>query len=107
MVDENTLKAAHEASRYNRKALGNDKKCGCYYCLKEFDPSKIKEWIPELDPEIEETALCPYCDMDSVLPEKSGFPLTEDFLMTMMVRWFGKPDFKENMQIRGYKSEEQ
>lgn len=30
------LNVAHEASRYNRKALENSAKCGCYHCLKIF-----------------------------------------------------------------------
>ncbi len=37
----------------------------CFYCEKRYDVSEIKEWI--LD-EKDDTAICPYCDIDSVIP---------------------------------------
>lgn len=37
----------------------------CFYCEKRYDVSEIKEWI--LD-EKDDTATCPYCDIDSVIP---------------------------------------
>ena len=37
----------------------------------------------------EVTAICPYCDVDSILAESSGFPLKEEFLKEMQIRYFG------------------
>ena len=38
---------------------------------------------------VEETALCPYCGVDSVKCESSGYPITKEFLAEMRARWFG------------------
>ena len=40
----------------------------------------------------EVTAICPHCGVDSVIGEKSGFPITQEFLKAMHKRWFGKED---------------
>ena len=34
------------------------------------------------------TALCPRCEIDSVLPESGEYPLTKDFLRRMYDYWF-------------------
>ncbi len=87
------LRTAHEAARFNREILARDSKCGCFYCLRVFSPSEIEEWCPELDDGEEVTAICPYCGIDSVIGESSGFPITQDFMQSMNRRWFGKEDF--------------
>ena len=38
---------AHKFSSNNKEALQNDKKCGCFYCLKIFDPKEINFWIKD------------------------------------------------------------
>ena len=62
---------AHKFSSNNKEALQNDKKCGCFYCLKIFDPKEINFWIKDNT----ETAVCPYCCIDSVIGESSGLQL--------------------------------
>ena len=76
--------AAHKYSSNNKPALLNDKKCGCFYCLKIFEPKEIEEYIED-DNELDRygTAICPYCGIDSVISESSGYPITEDFLRKM------------------------
>ena len=64
---------AHKFSSNNKEALQNDKKCGCFYCLKIFDT---------------EPAVCPYCCIDSVIGESSGYPITTEFLTKMHEYWF-------------------
>jgi len=76
--------AAHKFSINNREKLQKDKKCGCFYCLKIFSPSEIENWIPDT----KGTAMCPYCGIDSVIGEYSGFPVTTDFLSEMKEYWF-------------------
>jgi hypothetical protein len=75
---EQNFEEAHRFSSHHRIALEKDIKCGCFYCLKIFNPSEITEWCDN-----EETALCPYCEIDSVIGENSGFPITEMFLKGM------------------------
>lgn len=82
------LEAAHKTSTFNRNILEHDKLCGCFYCLEIFDPTEITEWIPESEDGDEVTALCPYCGVDAIIPESSGFPLTKEFLEKMNHRFF-------------------
>ena len=82
--------AAHEFSSDNKPALEKDKVCGCFYCKRIFDPVEIQEWIILGDaPDDRGTAFCPYCGIDSVIGESSGYPITPDFLEAMNKRWFG------------------
>lgn len=77
--------AAREFSSNHRATLLKDEICGCFYCLKIYDPKEIVEWIED---EKDGTALCPYCGIDSVIGESSGFPVTEEFLTKMRKYWF-------------------
>lgn len=76
---------AHIHSFGNQKEIRQSQKCGCFHCLKTFDSAEIVEWIEDLS---SFTALCPYCCIDSVIGDKSGFPITEEFLKTMRDYWF-------------------
>ncbi|MCL2737278.1 MAG: cytoplasmic protein [Alphaproteobacteria bacterium] len=67
----------------NKEALAKDKICGCFYCCEIFNPDEINEWIPN-----ETTAMCPYCGIDSVISESSGYPITKEFLVQMKKHWF-------------------
>lgn len=75
---------AHEHSIYNKTELEASEKCGCFYCLSIFSPSEINEYIDE---EPDETAICPFCFVDSVIGDRSGYPITEEFLKRMKQCW--------------------
>ncbi|MBR3313691.1 MAG: hypothetical protein IKG18_06095 [Atopobiaceae bacterium] len=68
--------AAHSYSANNKPMLRRDKSCGCFYCLRAFNPSEIVEWIEDKSG----TALCPYYGIDSDhrcqlrLPANEGVP---------------------------------
>lgn len=83
MYDERSLFMAHAASFRNLPKIRLSSECGCFYCLKKFPPTEIKSWADQ-----EETAICPYCGMDSVLGSASGFDLSEKFLSAMKTRFF-------------------
>lgn len=83
-IQDTVLYDAHKNSINNKKSLQNDTVCGCFYCLKIYSPKEITEWIQDTDG----TALCPYCGIDSVIGEGSGYPITEEFLKQMNKRWF-------------------
>ena len=59
----------------NRSELGKSETCGCFYCERVFSPAEITEWIG-----YGETAMRPYCGIDSVLASASGFKLSKRFL---------------------------
>ena len=77
---------AHNHSIYNKEELNNSKRCGCFYCLKIFEPKQIKEWIEEDNGK--ETALCPFCEIDSVIAESTEYELNEELLKYMYDYWF-------------------
>lgn len=61
--------------------------CGCFYCRAIFPPSEIKDWIDPIGEE-GKTALCAKCGIDSVIGDRSGFPITPEFLERMNHYWF-------------------
>ncbi len=67
--------AAHEHAVKNKEELQKSNICGCYYCQAIFSPNEIEDWIP-----FENTALCPYCGIDSVIGDASGYSITKEFL---------------------------
>ena len=79
------LRQAHDCSIRNKRQLEQSKLCGCFSCCEIFPPSEITDYISDEEP----TAECPYCHIDAVIGDASGFPITEDFLRKMMHRWFG------------------
>ena len=80
------LEEAHKLSYANKLRLKNATRCGCFYCLKFFSPKEIIDWSLDIP---DETAICPYCGIDSVLGDNEGFPMTEEFMEEMYEEWFG------------------
>jgi hypothetical protein len=82
------LNFAHTGSSCHKAEILNENLCGCFYCKAIFSPSAIKEWIEENDNGCQ-AAICPECDIDSVLSSK--WPINDPlFLEAMQSRWFGK-----------------
>lgn len=77
----------HSKCTANHDILNNSNICGCFYCLKIFNPDEIEFWIN--DP-AGKTALCPYCTIDSVIPESGcgDYELNTDLLKKMNKYWF-------------------
>jgi len=78
--------------RAQRTAIGNrfslSGGCGCFHCLSLFAAEAINGWTDD-----GETALCPRCGMDAVVPaEALGFGTTA--LADMKRRWF-KPPYED------------
>jgi RimJ/RimL family protein N-acetyltransferase len=80
---------AHRRCSNHKPQLEKDSICGCFYCGKIFDPAEIEEWIIDDNPcDRLGTALCPYCGIDSVIGESSGYPITAEFMSAMNKEWF-------------------
>ena len=77
---------AHKACFKNWRILKKSTTCGCFYCLRVYAASEVGDWCVERDRR--RTALCPYCAVDSVIPDASGWPLDADFLKKMKCWWF-------------------
>ena len=87
---EDDVIKAHHFSSGNMPALKKDKLCGCFYCLEVFSPTEITEYLQDDDTLIDKdgTALCPYCGVDSIIGQNSGYPITKTFLSKMKKYWF-------------------
>ena len=79
------IKKAHAASFQNRGLVKRSQMCGCFFCCKTFPASEVEDFCIDRE---DLTALCPYCAIDSVIPDASGWPLTADFLAAMHRYWF-------------------
>lgn len=76
---------AHSGSSNHKDFVIGSIECGCFSCLKVFDPRIIKAWTDE-----GETALCPFCGVDSVLPDKV-MDFDVEFLKDMHAEYFTEP----------------
>lgn len=59
----------------NINSIVKSNQCGCYNCTKTFTPDMIGEYIDN-----GQTAVCPYCGIDSVLGSSMGYDLNLNFL---------------------------
>ena len=82
--DVTDAESAREFATDNRKALLKDSVCGCFHCGKIFPPTEIVRYLDEGNG----TAVCPYCNTDSVIGESSGYPITDAFLEKMNKLWY-------------------
>lgn len=60
-------------------------KFGCYYCAEVYAVAEhpIEEWVDG-----EQTALCPVCGIDSVIPQLSSLEFTKSDMKTLHDRMF-------------------
>ena len=84
LTDE-VLEQAYKHSINNQVEIQQSNTCGCFYCREIFAPSEIKTWINDKKGK---TAQCPYCMIDSVIGNASGYPINTKFLDAMYKKWF-------------------
>lgn len=77
---------AHGHSVHNKEEIENSKFCGCFSCLRIFKPDQITQWGYVMPPK--DFAVCPYCEIDSIIGDASGYPVTDEFLRSMNAYWF-------------------
>jgi hypothetical protein len=87
---------AHKHHHYRDEILSSTQ-CGCFYCLSIFSPNDIFQWYGEDDNGVEQTAFCPECSIDSVIGERSGYPIKQSFLRKMKDFWFSPAEWSETM----------
>ena len=80
--DSSYLGLIHRMSIQNRKAVESSEVCGCFCCITEFPSVDVNEWTDD-----DQTAICPACDIDSVLPG-CIVTINEKLLEQMCERWF-------------------
>lgn len=82
----------HKKSFRNQDILKQAKRCGCFYCLKIFNPEEITEWTDSSkgDEGLPKTAICPYCGIDSIIAEDSENKITPQNLKLAYDVYFGR-----------------
>ena len=76
----------HQYSVSNRQSVLSSKQCGCFFCKKIFDSNLVSEhYINDKDGA---TSVCPFCGVDSLLPDNS-VELSTELLDVMYQVWFG------------------
>jgi hypothetical protein len=76
-------RSAPSFAMHNRGMVESSRTVGCYFCGKIFKPAEITEWVDKAD-----TAICPYCEVDAVLPERPGFSFSTKELLDLRAFWF-------------------
>jgi hypothetical protein len=87
MKDKINYKYPHQFASNHRFDVLNSQICNCFHCLAQFTPSRIEEWIDENENDVGQTALCPFCGIDSVIGDKS-IVLSKEFICEMEKFWF-------------------
>jgi hypothetical protein len=67
----------------NKKVIEQSANVGCYCCCKIFDPKEIKQYTDG-----DQTCICPHCNADCLVGDKSGFILNEEILNSAKKYWF-------------------
>ena len=68
---------AHKYCHREERDAAKDTVCGCFYCLEIFPAEEYPNRM-----------FCPYCGIDSVIGDSSGYPITTAFLKQMRAYWF-------------------
>lgn len=76
------VREAHRHSSRHRDEITASTQCGCFQCCATFPPEQIVDWTDDGD-----TALCPQCGIDTVIGDRSGFPVSRAFLSSMRAHW--------------------
>ena len=86
MMPEGTVtreEAIWQFCGFHRHLLKRSAQCGCFYCLRLFSPSEIEAWTDH-----EQTALCPHCCIDAVLPDVPLYVLNAELMREMHEAFF-------------------
>lgn len=88
----------------NKEALSKSKLCGCYHCGRIFSPNKVEYYM---ESQREQTATCPFCEMDAVIPSTDEFSITEEKLSLLRAISFGSLCEKLNLTFKTKKHKTQ
>ena len=72
----------HALSFENEELVKKANTCGCFYCGRIFNSSEVINWCEDANAR---TAICPYCNNDSVLQESNdgSYELNKELLFEM------------------------
>lgn len=73
-----TLATAQKNSMYNMEKIKKVEHVGCYFCKKMYQSIEIEKTTDN-----GKTAVCPYCNIDAVIPESKDYYLKQSLLNAM------------------------
>lgn len=79
-------KKAHKHSIRHYEEIQRSIKCGCFHCCRIFEAEEVRQWVEETDGGV--TGLCPFCGIDSIIGDASGYPIVKGFLRKMERAFF-------------------
>lgn len=84
------LSSLHSLCTGNMELVRRSLFCGCFYCLNVFPSETISVSHPERT-SADRTAMCPFCEIDSVLPD-AVCTLSPELLSVMNQYWFNQQE---------------
>ena len=76
----------HERSIRHRVDVFASDELGCFSCLATYPPSEVVDWADVDAAGLGQTAICPRCFVDAVIPVRPG--IDDQFLAAMNRQWF-------------------
>lgn len=73
----------HAYSSNNKELIEKSEYCHCFHCKKKFNSKEVDQYL-----EIENTALCPHCGIDSVIPDCIDETIDNELIEGMNKYWF-------------------
>ena len=86
---------AEDRTQHNRRAVEDDRLCGCAHCLNFFPGRLVREWVNVSEDEEDwalDTAACPYCGHDAVLASIEGWPMSVPFFLALNMHLYPHED---------------
>lgn len=75
------LSRLYSDSIYNEEEIERTILCACFSCQKKFFSSEIRDWVV-MDGH-KKTAICPFCDSDTVIPDDGRGDITIEKLKAL------------------------
>lgn len=80
---ETQLERLHAYSAHNKSLIDISNKCYCFYCRSCMERSEMVDYIDD-----GQTAVCPKCGIDSIIPDSIEECVDENMIAQMNEYWF-------------------
>ncbi len=77
---EDYMKVSNSAFK-NKEIIKKSNKVACYYCLNIYDATHIRDYTDD------NTAICPFCDVDTIIGDATNYPIEDKNFLEHMY-WY-------------------
>lgn len=77
------IEKTHAYCKNNKELIIKANKCYCFHCKKIMESNEVVSFIDNKD-----TALCPYCGVDAIIPDSIDEKIDEELIEDMNKYWF-------------------